>query len=605
MAETIETTMAKLPNVISRLQQANEEAAEKAQKAVAEQAKKNEEDIKLYKEIIDSNKEGSKASKEATSNLAALQKSMAITADAAKATEQWQKSFSGKADERKKLLEEQGKVAEDDKEYSKLTYQAQKKELEERLKNKDISPAAKKELEDERSALMKKDGSRLDKIAAGITGMWALGKASAKTALKGGIALLGTLAFGAALIAFGKFMQSPQFKEWVEVTIPAIMGALTWVSDSLGAFLDFFTLKFWTDTWTKLKEGKWGEAFGDIGEGLTGMGIAIGLVVAALIPITAMLVPGLFLAGLSGGLSLLKKAFGKLGTFLGGSAAKGITPPVKPPAGSPVPTKPPMVNAAGQQIGKGGKVLSGAALNERMKKLARNAPEPGKMAKMMQKFPKVGKFLGLAKRIPGLSAVFAISDLVSILSNDEMSMKQKSAGIAGIFGGVATSVLGAAAGGMVGGPIGAAIGGLAGYFGGERLAKAMAQWMLGEKVDALPTWPADFNAMMNGNADKKGSSAGAPPVLSSADDMVGGGSPRGALPVLASGAKPPPRSAAWLAAESAAKAERATVAGRQGGGTSNTQINAQSPTNTTVYASGRVDDLRFNKFANLNEALGY
>ena len=49
MAETIETTMAKLPNVISRLQQANEEAAEKAQKAVAEQAKKNDEDIKLYK----------------------------------------------------------------------------------------------------------------------------------------------------------------------------------------------------------------------------------------------------------------------------------------------------------------------------------------------------------------------------------------------------------------------------------------------------------------------------------------------------------------------------------------------------------------------------
>jgi hypothetical protein len=93
----------------------------------------------------------------------------------AEATAQWQHPSAGQAIALKKELEEQGKIAEDNKEFQKLSYQARKADYAQRIKDA-TSPAAKKEIREEARADAKKNGSRLDKIGAGIAGMWASSK---------------------------------------------------------------------------------------------------------------------------------------------------------------------------------------------------------------------------------------------------------------------------------------------------------------------------------------------------------------------------------------------------------------------------------------------
>jgi hypothetical protein len=134
-------------------------------------------------------------------------------------------STAGQALELKATLESQGKIAEDSKEFQKLSFKARKEDRKERLKNPDLSPAAKKDIKEEAKADAKKNGSRLDKIVAGIGGLWAIGKKGLKTAALGGLAFLSTLAIGGLLIALGKFLQSDTFKELtkkIEELIPDI-----------------------------------------------------------------------------------------------------------------------------------------------------------------------------------------------------------------------------------------------------------------------------------------------------------------------------------------------------------------------------------------------
>jgi len=136
-------------------------------------------------------------------------------------------STAGQALELKATLESQGKIAEDSKEFQELSYKARKEDRKERLKNPDLSPAAKKDIKEEAKADAKKNGSRLDKIGAGISGLWEMGKKSLKAAALGGLALLSTLAIGGLLIALGKFLQSDTFKEltkYIQETLwPAIL----------------------------------------------------------------------------------------------------------------------------------------------------------------------------------------------------------------------------------------------------------------------------------------------------------------------------------------------------------------------------------------------
>jgi len=135
-------------------------------------------------------------------------------------------STAGQAITLKKELEEQGKTAEDNKGFQKLSFKARKEDRKQRLKNA-TSPAAKKDIRQEARADAKKNGSRLDKIGAGIGGLFEMGKKSLKAAALGGIALLSTLAIGGLLIALGNFLQSDTFKNMTkfisEVIIPKLM----------------------------------------------------------------------------------------------------------------------------------------------------------------------------------------------------------------------------------------------------------------------------------------------------------------------------------------------------------------------------------------------
>ena len=122
----------------------------------------------------------------------------------------------------------------------------------------------------------------------------------------------------------------------------------------------------------------------------------------------------------------------------------------------------------------------------------------------LTKFPKFAKVLGVAKRIPVLGTVLGAAEVLSILASDA-SMEDKVAGVAGALGGIGGSALGAMMGGTlgtaifpgVGTVIGGALGGFGGYFLASSMTKALAQWMLGQKVDAFPL---DFlNNLMNGD----------------------------------------------------------------------------------------------------------
>jgi hypothetical protein len=144
-------------------------------------------------------------------------------------------STAGQAITLKKELEEQGKTAEDNKEFQKLSFKARKEDRKQRLKNA-TSPAAKKDIKQEARADAKKNGSRLDKIGAGINGLFEMGKKSLKAAALGGIALLSTLAIGGLLIALGEFLQSDTFKNMTkfisEVILPKLMEFWKFVKDN-------------------------------------------------------------------------------------------------------------------------------------------------------------------------------------------------------------------------------------------------------------------------------------------------------------------------------------------------------------------------------------
>lgn len=117
------------------------------------------------------------------------------------------------------------------------------------------------------------------------------------------------------------------------------------------------------------------------------------------------------------------------------------------------------------------------------------------VTKVGEKFPRLKNLL----RVPGLAQAFAALDLFQLLTTPG-SVKDKVAGMSGILGGLGGSVLGAMAGtafagvlglgtggaGLVLAPLLAAAGGAGGYFFGDMIAKGLAQYLLGAKVDAFP-----------------------------------------------------------------------------------------------------------------------
>ena len=124
---------------------------------------------------------------------------------------------------------------------------------------------------------------------------------------------------------------------------------------------------------------------------------------------------------------------------------------------------------------------------------------------------------GILKRVPILSRIFAISDLISILGDDSIGAGEKTIQLTGLLGGLGGGLLGSIIGGLLGTAlipvpglgsfVGSLGGGLIGYFLGqatvEDLARGVAQFATGLTVDAFPPFDflgmtVDFNKILNG-----------------------------------------------------------------------------------------------------------
>ena len=100
---------------------------------------------------------------------------------------------------------------------------------------------------------------------------------------------------------------------------------------------------------------------------------------------------------------------------------------------------------------------------------------------------------GFLKRVPFLGQLFSLASLYNILGDENMSIREKTEGIAGILGGLGGSVLGAIGGSILGtliplpftGPLLGMTGGALGYFFGEEIALAAAQYLTGSTIDAF------------------------------------------------------------------------------------------------------------------------
>ena len=215
-----------------------------------------------------------------------------------------------------------------------------------------------------------------------------------------------------------------------------------------------------------------------------------------------------FLVALGGTWLAVKAAF----VGLGAGASKLLekmgmkTPKVGPPGGggpgtsSPPAAKTPTrnftVNKAGEFIGKSGKKLTGAALTTAQETYKMDQAKPLGNPNTAA-FKAAGRFvkpvLTLLKRVPILGNVLGAATLYNILGDPNLSTIQKTEGIAGVLGGLAGSTLGAIGGAILGGMIplpgttflGGLTGGALGYFFGEEIALATAQFLTGQSISAF------------------------------------------------------------------------------------------------------------------------
>ena len=115
-----------------------------------------------------------------------------------------------------------------------------------------------------------------------------------------------------------------------------------------------------------------------------------------------------------------------------------------------------------------------------------------KAAKWASKFPKLAKGMKFLTKLPGpVGKAFMVGPLIAALVGGA-GKKEVIPMIGSILGGIGGGLLGSLLGGMVGlagGPLAlvtTALGGVAGALLGDSLATGLAQWLVGDKVDALP-----------------------------------------------------------------------------------------------------------------------
>jgi hypothetical protein len=212
-----------------------------------------------------------------------------------------------------------------------------------------------------------------------------------------------------------------------------------------------------------------------------------------------------FLVALGGTWLAVKAAF----VGLGAGASKLLekmgmkTPKVGPPGTASPPAAQTPTRKFTVKDGKffdksGTKLLSGSALTTAQETYKMDQSKLGKGGNPnTAAFKAAGRFvkpvLTLLKRVPILGNVLGAATLYNILGDPNLSTIQKTEGIAGVLGGLAGSTLGAIGGAILGGMIplpgttflGGLTGGALGYFFGEEIALATAQFLTGQSISAF------------------------------------------------------------------------------------------------------------------------
>ena len=199
-------------------------------------------------------------------------------------------------EEMKKRIEGVGGKAEENADYNKESLKIQNREFDLRLKNAG-SASAREEVEKERRAAIDKQGTFLQKIASGISGIGANMKDKALAVGKGlGAIIKGTL-FAGLLLAFAAFLKSPAFGATIDFIFDLIK--------KLGTFYDAFFGP----------EGSFGKGI----KTLFGDESGFGLIVAGVIGLTALWAGAKlvkFFAPLTKGIVKLLRGIGAIGNQL-------------------------------------------------------------------------------------------------------------------------------------------------------------------------------------------------------------------------------------------------------------------------------------------------
>ena len=180
----------------------------------------------------------------------------------------------------------------------------------------------------------------------------------------------------------------------------------------------------------------------------------------------------------------------------------------------------------------GQKLLTqGSGASKVPKPPAAGGSKPGMMMKALKKFPKLAKAMPVLKKIPIIGKVFTAGAIGMALAGGA-GKKELIPMIGGLFGGAGGAILGSAIGGMLGvagGPLAIVtglLGGIGGAMAGDTLGIGVAQWLMGEKVDAFGFGFGWVNDILNGGtgpAEGSGTPAAAAPAEGAAPSDIGGG----------------------------------------------------------------------------------
>tara|TARA_Y100000310_G_scaffold9306_1_gene9718 strand:- start:42 stop:2237 length:2196 start_codon:yes stop_codon:yes gene_type:complete len=415
-------------------------------------------------------------------------------------------------EERKKELEELklqletlGRKAEDNREYNKLSYKIQKEELAIRKKAAD-SPAARKEIKEEQRALAKKQENLQGRILRGINFM---GKKMSEKVKGAGRSiwtiLKGTLLAG-FLVALLAFLESDTWKKWKKWLVDEGPKLL---EETYNAFFDkdrkFRFFKGLKNIAKKL--GLIDSEINDLADSNWGISAAI--------------------VGIGAGLVLLSKVFtgirgtmGRMFPFLAKPVPK-VTTSLKPgqkggpPLGGPERGKlsgRDVVRSAIRQMpdgtvkggnwtfaGAGGKATTELVPKGDISKIKSSMPATAPAAGEGAKPSQFGQRLRwILRRIPLIGYFLGANDLLNIVESDDTNT-EKTKAIVKLLGSLGGSAVGAIAGTALGvaalggipiiswltGAFTGMAGGILGYYFGGEISKALAQWMLGDKITAF------------------------------------------------------------------------------------------------------------------------